>query len=68
MQNYIIFQSEKYSTVIHSYHGLYKRKTELLKNRGFKGEQKPFLQNLVTNEVFASKDRAYITSELRLAG
>ena len=43
-------------------------KTELLKNRRFKGEQKPFLQNLVTNEVFASKDRAYITSELRLAG
>ena len=43
-------------------------KTELLKNRRFKGEQKPFLQNLVTNEVFASKDRAYITSELRPAG
>ena len=43
-------------------------KTELLKNRRFKGEQKPFLQNLITNEVFASKDRAYITSELRLAG
>ena len=42
-------------------------KTELLKNRRFKGEQKPFLQNLVT-KVFASKDRAYITSELRLAG